>query len=60
MPVTVIEKYRACKNIEPRNGRCQNDGIRVWPKKGGGWYHDATEIRIAAQRHEYAERHGLL
>ncbi len=47
--VRQIDAYRACRNIVSKGGRCVNDGIRVWPKRGGGFYHDPTEVRLAAE-----------
>lgn len=47
--MTKIEAYRACKGIVPKGGRCANDGIRIWPKRGGGFYHDPTEVRLSAE-----------
>ncbi len=46
-----IVRYRQCPSIVAVNGRCQNDGIRVWPKRGGGFYHDPLEVRLASEEH---------
>lgn len=50
-----MDRYRECRGIVPRNGRCENDGIRVWPKKGGGFYHDPTEVRLAGEAYRSLE-----
>lgn len=55
-----FSRYRRCKAIAPVNGRCSNDGIRVWPKRGGGYRHDPEEVRLAAKRHDWLERKDML
>lgn len=66
--MTQLEKYQSKHRIKPNYGfrdigrvmTCAVDAIRIHPNRlGKGWVHDQDEIKQAAARQNYIERHDL-